>query len=59
MIYGIIFGLLFAMAGIYMLITQRGWKAFSKRHDEVRGAEAKTNGSIIGLALVAIMLLVK
>jgi uncharacterized protein YjeT (DUF2065 family) len=52
----------FLAAGMYMIITQRGWKALSKSHEEVHGNEARTNGLILlvmGLVILAIMLFVK
>jgi uncharacterized protein YjeT (DUF2065 family) len=54
---GVIFGLIFVGSGIYMIRTGKGWRVFSKSHEDVTGAQARGEGIlaiIIGVVIVAI-----
>ena len=56
---GWIFGLIFIISGIYMVVTKRGWKVMSKQHEDIEGKEAVAQGTlalVIGLGIIAIIL---
>jgi uncharacterized protein YjeT (DUF2065 family) len=56
---GWIFGIIFVISGIYMIVTKRGWKVMSKRHEDVTDQEAVSQGVlalIIGFGIIAIIL---
>lgn len=62
MLCGAIFGLLFIAAGIYMIITGKGWRVFTKGHEDVSGREAMGEGIlaiIIGVVILAIFVFVR
>jgi hypothetical protein len=62
MFCGAIFGLLFIGSGIYMIVTGRGWRVFTKGHEDVSGRQAKGEGIlaiIIGVVILAIFVFVR
>ena len=62
MVCGAIFGLLFIASGIYMIVTGRGWRVFTKAHEDVSSREAKGEGIlaiIIGVVILAIFVFVR
>jgi len=51
----LIFGLFFFIYGIYMIVTKKGMRVFSKAHEDVTGGAAVTQGAIaiiLGLLIV-------
>jgi UPF0716 family protein affecting phage T7 exclusion len=42
----VIFGLFFFIYGIYMIVTKKGMRVFSKAHEDVTGGEAIAQGVI-------------
>jgi len=56
----LIFGLFFLIYGIYMIISKKGTRVFSKRYEDVTGSEAVTQGVIaiiVGLAVIGFWVL--
>ena len=56
---GWIFGIIFVVSGIYMIVTKRGWNVMSKQHEDVTGQQAVSQGTlalVIGLGIIAIIL---
>jgi uncharacterized membrane protein YfcA len=56
----LIFGLFFLVYGIYMIISKKGARVFSKGHEDVTGGAAVAQGIIaiiVGLVIIGFWLL--